>query len=149
MHTLTFAEVFVTLYAGHLFADHVIQTDTMAARKAGSRLGDWAHALDHAASHVLVNLGMLIVLARINGVTLDRPIVAASLVFIGGTHLIIDRRWPVQLIMRHTGSPEWAKGEGPIHGPYLVDQALHVMALWIAAFPIAYGVAALHNLLMV
>ncbi|MDY0816552.1 hypothetical protein [Kitasatospora purpeofusca] len=47
-----------------------------------------------------------------------------------GTHAILDRRWPVRLLLERTGSPNFAVLQsGGISGPYLADQALHATAL--------------------
>jgi hypothetical protein len=142
MQPLTFGSILITLWVAHKFADHIIQTDSMAARKMGAKLGDWALAFIHAASHVTLSIPMLAVLAALQDTPINWAGTAAGMTLIGFSHWFIDRRWPVQWLMRHTGSAEFAKGEGPVYGPYHVDQTLHISVLWIAALPITFGVRA-------
>lgn len=61
------------------------------------------------------------------------PAAAAAVLWIGATHSIIDRRWPVLWWMRHTGSQEWISRGGAAH----VDQTAHLTAIGIAALALA------------
>lgn len=53
----------------------------------------------------------------------------AALLWIGVTHAVIDRRWPVLWWMTHTGSTDWISRGGAAH----VDQTAHIAALVVAA----------------
>lgn len=130
----TFAAVAVTLYAGHQLADHVLgQTDWQAANKAKPGMIGWSANLTHVALYHLVVAVMLRIVWQVFDLPLSLPGVLAGLGFSFVTHAILDRRWPVQWIARHTGSPEFVKPEHPLPGAYLVDQAAHLGCLWISS----------------
>lgn len=126
-----FAAVAVTLFAGHQVADHVFgQTDRQARRKAEPGWSGWRHNQAHvAAYHVVLGAFFAAVV-----VALALPVsgrgMAAGLVFSAVTHAVIDRRWPVRWLLRHTGSGPYAD---TAEGMYQADQALHYGCLWIAA----------------
>ncbi|MGW1179761.1 DUF3307 domain-containing protein [Streptomyces drozdowiczii] len=129
-----FATVFVLLYLGHLLADYPFQTDHQAAHKADCGKAGWAANLRHAGTHVLTcGAALTLGAAVLDGVALSVPVVVAALVWIGGTHAFIDRRWPVQWWMTHTGQTSWAQHGGAAH----VDQTAHVLALVLAALALA------------
>ncbi|OXY97820.1 DUF3307 domain-containing protein [Streptomyces sp. 2R] len=125
-----FASLFVLLYLGHLLADYPLQTDHKADRCAAG----WAANLRHAATHVAtcaaaLALGVLV----LDDMTMSLPVVVAALLWIGGSHAFIDRRWPVQWWMNHTGQTSWAANGGAAH----VDQTAHILALVLAALALS------------
>ncbi|KFK90187.1 hypothetical protein IX27_03950 [Streptomyces sp. JS01] len=129
-----FASLFVLLYLGHLVADYPLQTDHQAAHKADRCAAGWAANLRHAATHVAtcaaaLALGVLV----LDDVTVSLPVVVAALLWIGGSHAFIDRRWPVQWWMNHTGQTSWAANGGAAH----VDQTAHILALVLAALALS------------
>ncbi|MFF4276188.1 DUF3307 domain-containing protein [Streptomyces sp. NPDC001536] len=124
-----FATLFVLLYAAHLVSDYALQTDRQAERKALRSAAGWWANLSHAATHVAVS-ALALAAGRI---TLELDLCGGTaggvLVWVGVSHSFIDRRWPVQWWMEHTGSATFfQKGGAP-----LVDQTAHVSALVLAA----------------
>lgn len=110
--------LFPLLIAGHLIGDWIFQTDRQAQGKTTSWRANQAHMLTyHVALTALAvwAAGWFII-----------PIVAISWI----THSIIDRRWPVIWLMRHTGSGPFAS---QLWGVICVDQALHLSILSILA----------------
>lgn len=128
-----FATLFVLLYVGHLLADYPLQTDHQAGRKADCGAAGWRANLTHAGTH-LATCGLMlaagVVLLDLNISPL--PAVAA-LLWIAGTHAVIDRRWPVARWMAFARQAGWAERGGAAH----VDQTAHVTALLIAALALA------------
>uniref|UniRef100_UPI002F912D86 DUF3307 domain-containing protein n=1 Tax=Streptomyces sp. NBC_01553 TaxID=2975877 RepID=UPI002F912D86 len=139
-----FAALFILLYVAHLAADYALQTDRQAARKAGWIEGPkdptpgryhhgWGENLAHAGTHILVTAVALGAGTLALSLPLTIPAVTAALLWIGTTHGIIDRRWPVLRWMKLMGQTEYAKhGSG---APY-VDQTAHITALAIAALAV-------------
>ncbi|MFJ9525065.1 DUF3307 domain-containing protein [Streptomyces cyaneofuscatus] len=129
-----FASLFVLLYLGHLLADYPLQTDHQAAHKADRCAAGWAANLRHAAIHVATCTAALALGALVlEDVTVSLPVVVAALLWIGGSHAFIDRRWPVQWWMNHTGQASWAANGGAVH----VDQTAHILALVLAALALS------------
>ncbi|MFF4063768.1 DUF3307 domain-containing protein [[Kitasatospora] papulosa] len=131
---MLFPTLFILLYLGHLLADYPLQTDHQAAHKADRCAAGWAANLRHSATHITtcaaaLTLGALV----LDDVTVSFPVVVAALLWIGGSHAFIDRRWPVQWWMNHTGQASWAKHGGAAH----VDQTAHILALVLAALALA------------
>ncbi|MFE2503252.1 DUF3307 domain-containing protein [Streptomyces rubiginosohelvolus] len=129
-----FPTLFILLYLGHLLADYPLQTDHQAAHKADRCAAGWAANLTHATTHVAtcaaaLSLGTLV----LDDVTVSVPAALVALLWIGSTHAFIDRRWPVQWWMNHTGQTSWAANGGAAH----VDQTAHVLALILAALALA------------
>ncbi|MEV5653732.1 DUF3307 domain-containing protein [Streptomyces sp. NPDC052291] len=124
-----FASLFVLLYLGHLISDYPLQTDHQAGHKAGPGLAGWRANLTHAATHVVVCALLLALGAAVLGWRLPLMSATAALVWIGSTHAVIDRRWPVQWWMNNTGQSDWAAAGGAAH----VDQTAHIAALVAAA----------------
>ncbi|WP_381801124.1 DUF3307 domain-containing protein [Streptomyces niveus] len=139
-----FATLFILLYVGHLLADYPLQTDRQSGRKAGWTEGEkdpnpgrhhhgWGANLAHAGTH-LVACGLML---AVGVVVLDLNIgllsAAFALLWIAGTHAVIDRRWPVARWMKFARQAGWAERGGAAH----VDQTAHVTALLIAALAIA------------
>lgn len=132
----SFAAVFVALFAAHHLGDHVLQTDQQAANKALPGRGGWKAMAGHLATYHLCAAAALGALALID-VPLTVAGCAAGLAFSAATHGLLDRRWPVQWILRATGSPRFAESTTPLHGGYLADQSLHVACLFVAALLVA------------
>ncbi|MFJ1751132.1 DUF3307 domain-containing protein [Streptomyces sp. NPDC088116] len=128
-----FPSLFILLYAGHLLADYVFQTDHQADHKADRTLSGWQANLSHAATHVVTCAVTLTVGAVALGLDVGVLPVIAALAWIGGTHAVIDRRWPVTWWMTHTGSTAWAQNGGSAY----VDQTAHITILVTAALALA------------
>ncbi|MFF9345633.1 DUF3307 domain-containing protein [Streptomyces sp. NPDC014734] len=124
-----FADIAFLLYVGHLIADYGLQTDHQAGHKAGPGRKGWVANLTHTATHVTV-CGLLLALGTaVLGWRLPVLPALAALLWIGATHAVIDRRWPVRWWMTHTGSTDWFTRGGAAH----VDQTAHIAALVVAA----------------
>ena len=121
------------LFAGHWAGDHLAQTDRQAAHKAGKGAEGWQAMAGHVAGYTACQAVALAGLAATGRRTsLGRA--AAALAISAGTHAVIDRRWPVQWLLRHTGSPDFASlASHGLNGPYLADQALHIGCIYAAA----------------
>ncbi|WP_031096280.1 DUF3307 domain-containing protein [Streptomyces sp. NRRL S-15] len=129
-----FASLFVLLYLGHLLADYPFQTDHQAAHKADCGRAGWSANLRHASTHVVTcGLALLLGAVVLDDVALSIPVAVLALVWIGATHAVIDRRWPVQWWMHRTGQTQWAQHGGAAH----VDQTAHILALVLAALALA------------
>jgi hypothetical protein len=116
--------------AGHFIGDWIVQTDEQAANKATSW---WANQRHMAGYHT--TMWIFFCLACIlhgveDGAWLAlRDDMAIIIAVSWVTHSIIDRRWPVIWLMRHTGSEPFSKTPW---GPMAVDQALHLGILCLA-----------------
>ncbi|MFD8060817.1 DUF3307 domain-containing protein [Streptomyces cyaneofuscatus] len=129
-----FASLFVLLYLGHLLADYPLQTDHQATHKADRCAAGWAANLAHAATHVTTCAAALVLgVLVLDDVSVSLPVAVAALVWIGGSHAFIDRRWPVAWWMNRTGQASWAKHGGAAH----VDQTAHILALVLAALALS------------
>lgn len=145
----TFGATWALLHLGHNLADHVTgQTDRQADRKGAPTAGQiadgasphrgWIANLAHVAQYhaTLLMIGFLAWLVlplQWSGLG-----VVCALAWSAATHALLDRRWPVRWILHHTGSPDFAdlKTAG-LNGMYLADQALHGLALGVAAVMLA------------
>ncbi|PRH76742.1 DUF3307 domain-containing protein [Streptomyces solincola] len=124
-----FATIFILLYAAHLVSDYALQTDWQSEHKALRTLAGWWANLCHAGTHVAVSAFALGAGKALLDLLLTWPDVTGVLVWVGFSHGLIDRRWPIQWWMEHTGSRSFfQRGGAP-----LVDQTAHVTALVIAA----------------
>ncbi|RSS84732.1 DUF3307 domain-containing protein [Streptomyces sp. WAC05950] len=128
-----FAEIAFLLYLGHLLADYPFQTDHQAAHKAGCGRQGWTANISHAATHVLICSLLLAAGSMALGWQLPLLPAAAAVLWIGISHGLIDRRWPVAAWMRIARQTGWAAHGGAAH----VDQTAHVLALTLAAFFLA------------
>ncbi|MGW7711583.1 DUF3307 domain-containing protein [Streptomyces sp. NPDC054771] len=139
-----FASLFILLYIAHLLADYPLQTDRQAARKAGWAEGPedphpghhhhgWGPNLTHAGTHVLTCAAALGIGTLALDLPLTTPAAVAAVAWIGATHSIIDRRWPVRRWMERTGQHEFLRRGGAAH----VDQTAHIAAIGIAALALA------------
>ncbi|MCX4681303.1 DUF3307 domain-containing protein [Streptomyces sp. NBC_01433] len=124
-----FATLFILLYAAHLVSDYALQTDTQAEHKALRSAAGWRALLSHAGTHVVASAVALGAGAVLLDLPLTLPVAGGVLAWVGLSHGFVDRRWPVQWWMEHTGSTDFfQKGGAP-----LVDQTAHVTALLLAA----------------
>ena len=118
------ADVFLILLVSHLLGDWVLQSDWQAINKSRR----WAALTAHVASyHLAMGLLLLIPILR-DGWPVWKGLVILALS--GGTHAVIDRRWPVRALLRATGSPGFATVEW---GVIAVDQVLHLCILALMA----------------
>jgi hypothetical protein len=125
------AVAFAALYASHMVADHIVQTDWQAQGKTADK--GWALPMaGHLAGYLITQYAFLyaVVLA---GVPFGLWGFLGGLAFSVVTHGVIDRRRPVRWLLEHTGSADFAERTTPICGMYLADQALHVGCLFVAA----------------
>ncbi len=114
--------LFDWLVVAHIVGDFLLQSGTMAARKAE----DWSWMAAHVA------LYMIPVTVVCIGYTLAAHLpvwlLVTVLAFLAGSHALLDRR-----VIRN----EWMRLVGiPIDHPWLpsaVDQALHLLTLAMAA----------------
>lgn len=128
-----FADIAFLLYVGHRIADFAFQTDHQAEHKAGPGWKGWTANLAHATTHVVV-CGLLLALgAAVLGWRLPLLPALAAVLWIGATHAVIDRRWPVAAWMRLARQSTWASNGGAAH----VDQTAHIVALVAAALFLA------------
>ncbi len=123
-----FAASFVALYVGHMVGDHVVQTDHQAGKGRDAAVA----MAGHVGGYTLTQLAAL---AAVYPLTPWHPAgVLLGLALSALTHAFIDRRWPVQWILRRTGSANFASlASGGMNGPYLTDQALHIGCLFVSA----------------
>ncbi|MGW2426038.1 DUF3307 domain-containing protein [Streptomyces sp. NPDC001709] len=128
-----FASLFVLLYVGHLLADYPLQTDHQAAHKACAGATGWRATFAHAVTHVVVCGVALMIGAAVLGESASVWANVAALVWIGGTHAFIDRRWPIRWWMRVARQTGFAQHGGAAQ----VDQTAHVVALVVAALFLA------------
>lgn len=128
-----FASLFVLLYVAHLLSDYPLQTDHQAAHKAGVGACGWRANIAHAATHVLVTMVALAAGITVLGLDVNPVAVVVGIVWIGATHAVIDRRWPVARWMAFARQAGFAQHGGAAH----VDQTAHLTALVIAALAVA------------
>jgi len=114
--------LFDWLLVGHLVGDFLLQTDSMARYKAQS----WSWML----KHVGIYLAVMVVL--VGAYAMNHPVPlwveGAVLLFIGGTHIILDRRSFTLWWMRRLGVSSdltWL--------PIVADQVFHLLVLVVVA----------------
>jgi len=92
-----FAALFVLLYVAHHASDYPFQTDHQAQHKAEKSAHGWRANLMHAGTHVLAS-AVVLTAGAVLLPDVDLALVPAlvALVWIGATHAVIDRRWPIQ-----------------------------------------------------
>lgn len=141
----TFASTGFLLLVAHNLADHVTgQCDWQAAGKgaptpeevaagAHPRRG-WLPNLAHVAQYHLTVIVLGFLAWLVLPVQWSPTGVAAALAWSGGTHALVDRRWPVRWILESTGSRAFARLDT---GMYAADQALHHFALGVSAVLLA------------
>lgn len=128
-----FASLFILLYVAHLAADYPFQTDHQAGHKADCSAAGWRANLAHAATHVLLCSLALVVGSAVLGESAGVLPSVVAVLWIGATHAVIDRRWPIARWMAFARQAGWAKHGGAAH----VDQTAHVLALVVAALFLA------------
>jgi hypothetical protein len=136
-HQITFVVALVALLVAHQLGDHVIQTDRQASDKAG---GGWAGAramVGHLTGYHLTAAVVLASTAYTLALPLSIPGLVAGFAFSLISHGLLDLRRPVRLILRLTGSPQFAEQTTPVNGIYVADQALHWASLLVSALLIA------------
>ncbi len=109
------AEEFPLVFAGHVIGDWIVQTDWQAANKERS----WKANQQHMLGYHVALLGCSLL-----GLRPRRALILTAVSW--ATHSVIDRRWPVRWIMRHTGSEPFSE---TTFGLIAVDQALHLAIL--------------------
>lgn len=140
---LAYAVTLPTVLVGHELADYIAQTHGQARRKAHPNyniepdvpywqtwLANQGHCLTYHAALSIVTAATL----RATGLAVRPRRAAAALVLSWVSHMVLDRRWPVEKIMKWTGSGDWYPAGAP-----LVDQSLHKIFLWAAALLLASG----------
>ena len=105
--------------AGHLIGDWIVQTDWQAANKTTSWKANQQHML-----------GYHLTLALFCAFAMPATWVAVTVAVSWLTHSLVDRRWPVQRLMRATGSRPFSE---TTFGVIAVDQALHLSILAVLA----------------
>lgn len=126
--------LFGLLLAGHLVGDFIVQTDRQAllkrwdvsCRKAG-RERAWWRSIAANQGHCLtyhLTMAAFVLPAWHTWATL------AAFAVSWATHGFIDRRWPVEELLRATGSRAWANTPA---GVICADQALHIAILAVIA----------------
>lgn len=119
--------LFDWLLVGHLVGDFLIQTEMMAEGKVQS----WPWMAKHVGRYMVV----MVVVIGAYALTHRVPfwLVAVVLLFIAGTHVILDRRNFTQGWMRLVGvstDHPWM--------PIVVDQVFHVLVLAVVAQVLAW-----------
>jgi hypothetical protein len=130
---LRFAVLLPTLLVAHNVADHIAQTDHQAARKANS----WRAMAGHVGSYQLIQLIAVETVLVASGMVCSRRTKITGAIISAVTHAVLDRRWPVKVILERTRSPQFAEMATPLNGMYLADQALHHGFLFVAALVMA------------
>ncbi len=148
-----FAATGFALLVGHTVGDHIAQTDYQAANKAKTDHDDncqpgcpidhpatsWRAMAGHVGGYTATCAAVLAVVHAATGVRPSWRRVLAGHAFSAATHALIDRRWPVQCLLRATRSPHFAQMQTPINGPYEADQSLHHACLLVAALIMTGG----------
>ena len=114
--------LFDWLLVGHLVGDFLLQTDGMARYKAQS----WTWMLRHVGLYLAVMVTVLGVYSLSNPVPLW--VLGLSLLFIGATHIVLDRRGFTLAWMRLIGITsdlDWLI--------IVADQVFHLLVLVVVA----------------
>jgi hypothetical protein len=131
--TAAFPAVYALLRASADVADHWIQTDHQARRKAEPGAAGHRALAGHVASYVAAQAAALTAGNRLLNLGLSGRGMAAALAVSGTTHYLIDRRWPVRKLAEATGKTRFYELGGPLGGAYRLDQAAHHTAEAVAA----------------
>lgn len=128
--TAAFAAIAAAGLTLHEVADYITgQTHTQASEKAHPDYNltpdvpywrTWVRNQQHCAAYNATLAVGVAVACRALGIKVRPGRAAAALALSWATHGLIDRRWPVKLICKWTGSEEGYKHIAP-----QVDQALH------------------------
>jgi hypothetical protein len=114
--------LFDWLLVGHLIGDFLLQTDRMARYKAQN----WSWMLKHVGIYLAVIL--IVVGAYVLNHTVPLWVVGVALLFVGGTHIVLDRRAFTLWWMRRLGVSSdltWL--------PIVADQIFHILVLAVVA----------------
>jgi len=114
--------LFDWLLVAHLVGDFLIQTDGMAKHKGQ----DWWWMLKHVGLYMAIMSAILIVYAIVHG--LPAWPVAAALLFLLVTHMILDRRTFTRWWMRFVGI-----SNDKLWISVVIDQVFHIVTLAIVA----------------
>lgn len=130
-----FAAAFLLMLTGHYLADYPLQTDHQAKHKAQCGAHGWKANAAHAGTHaavmaVLLAVGSLL-LPELAGLSIGS--ILAAVAWVGVTHSVIDRRWPVQKWMAFARQAKFAQHGGAAH----VDQTAHITVIATAALALA------------
>lgn len=133
--------IFAALYVGHTVADHWLQTDTQARTKGEPGLHGALVCAGHALIVTLFKVLTLWSLAMVTGWRpgLTRTIIVLAIV--GASHWLIDRRKPLRDLAVYMGKgPFYDLGDSEKAptgtGRYTLDQAAHLLVIWLAALAI-------------
>jgi hypothetical protein len=114
--------LFDWLLVGHLIGDFLLQTDRMARYKAQN----WSWMLKH------VGIYLAVILIVVGAYVMNHPVplwvVGVALLFVGGTHIVLDRRTFTLWWMRRLGVSSdltWL--------PIVADQIFHILVLAVVA----------------
>ena len=91
----------------------------------------------HLGTYHALAAVLLVGVSYLFGLPLGPIGVLAGLGFSAFTHGLLDRRWPVRVILRASRSPKFAETTAPVCGMYTADQALHHLAPPVSAVLIA------------
>ncbi|MEU8151830.1 transcriptional regulator [Nonomuraea sp. NPDC048901] len=150
---VTFAAVFVTLYAAHSFGDHGVQTHGQACAKGEQTRNGQLACLWHVATLTATKLAFLYALVRVTGLPLNGWALQAGPLVDAASHYWADRsayhenrEEPVTLQrlankLRKGGFYELGdrKAAPTGTGAYALDQSWHHAWLFVAALIIAAG----------
>lgn len=126
--------MFLMLFVAHLVGDFLVQTDHQAANKTTSWRANQAHMLTYHLTLYLSWIlyawqrvpGYFTTIGWSSGFNLR---IALCLLFVSWPiHSLLDRRWPVKWLMRHTRHSAFAE---TTLGVLMWDQILHVLTLWL------------------
>lgn len=140
-----FAAVFAALYVAHMVADHWVQTDVQARRKAEPGWTGRLFCLLHVATYTLTAVVFLAGLALTGW--RPGPLTVAGLLVSAVTHYVADRRWLLRWLAERTGkrafwalgAPRAGRDDNPSigTGAYALDQSWHIGWLFVTALIIA------------
>lgn len=141
---VTFAAVFVTLYAAHSFGDHWVQTHGQACSKGErTKVGQRA-CLWHVFTLTATKLAALYALVFVTGLPLNQWMLMAGLLVDAGSHYWADRRFTLAALAERLGKGGFyrlglAEAAPTGTGAYALDQSWHHLWLFVAALTIAWG----------
>jgi len=114
--------LFDWLLVAHLVGDFLVQTDSMAKYKGQ----DWLWMLKHVGLYMTIMSALLIVYALFH--PMPAGLVAAALLFLLVTHVILDRRAFTNWWMRLVGI-----SNDKLWISVVIDQVFHIVTLAIVA----------------
>lgn len=126
--------LFAALIVGHLIGDFIIQHHTWSSHKADPGWAGWGWCSLHAATYGAACWAVLALAVAVEGFDVSGPAVAIIMVVNAGLHGFLDRRWPLEWIIRATGSGPWLDKDP--RAMFIFDQAVHVICLYAAAIAI-------------